>query len=1399
MSPTSTSTTLSAPARPSVYPWERFWCPLGGEYADVEGGYLVDPRSEYAKYFVADAVPFEQIESVPCLILLGEPGMGKSAELRRHFPAQEGQSGSKLVDLRQYEDMSDLRSSVFESKKVRSWKAGNGQLILILDSLDEALFDVRVLVSRLPHELSLLPIDRLTLRIACRTADWPSTLEYRLRELFGGDRVATYEIMPLRRIDVEVAARESGLDPASFLAKVNEQRIQPLAAKPTTLRFLLDSFADRGGFPSTQGAIYAEGCLHLCREVDPERRESGRAGQLTAEARLVVAERIAAATIFGNKAAVWMGGGGAQIPSTDVTVASLAGGIEIAQDLRFEVTEAAVREAVSTGLFSGRSPGRMGWAHQTYGEFLAARWAATRNLGPAQIRALICHPEDPTRYLIPQLHHTAARLAALSEEAMRVVVQTEPEILLQGDVGFQSDLQREVVLQTIMSRAEAGVTPRPEFGSRLRYERLAYEGLPAQLRRYLSDGSIPERAREVAIEIAEVCGVEQLGPELADLALNAGEPIRLRIDAARAVASVASSEVKGRLRSLIESDIPEDEEDDLRGSALRALWPAHLTPDELFGALGLPKRSNYYGSLSGFLVGLAAAITSDLVVPGLGWIPTLRHAGNDSRREVERAILRAAWNQLDRDEVRALFADEVFDRLQRHEDLVDDDRGGQLASAMGSDAEKRHKLVSALVSKASRPQDLGYRLALSRPPLILSEDFGWLVRQTLSAPVAQPAVWSELLSIVVQPSDPDHVAVLYEHKDHPRIEGIARRFLGPISLDSQEASQLREHHTMLTSRATRPAAEPPPSIEARAESILSSTEQDPAGTWVRMVQLLIETGRDVLRGGWQDERVLAAWNTLDASTRRVALDLATRFVQTQVSEAAAWYSPQGHTWGAIAAFHALQILQVESPDRLAALPADAWEQWVPVVVGLGSSHSDAESPGALLLQTAYERAQGPTTSATMELLRQESGQYDGLPSLPRLRPIWDDRLASSLMELVQGTDISPNARQSLLEELLTHGFEGALTLAAAWVNSTQDESVSSSKAFVAGQALLRAIPEQGWPMLWPLIRDREEFGRELILSVAYRMVNDRSRFVTSLREDELADFFVWTVEKFPYPDPHYAGVHSPSPEDELRTWRNAVIAALRDRGTPEAVIALKRLASDLPTLPWLRDTALRAGIKVREESWHPPDPEVIVQLPRDPELRLVGSPAQLLDVVVESLERFQGELQGELRSAPELWSENPFSPKDEAALTDKIARYLRQDLRTRGVVANREVVIRRGDRFGRPGQRTDIYVDAIRSDPYGNVDTITVILESKGSWHSEVLTAMEEQLVPYLEDNQQCRYGLYVVGWYLCDRWEEEDRKARTRRLGSLSDLRDRLTAQAIQLNRPGILVRSLVLDTAWY
>jgi predicted NACHT family NTPase len=500
----------------------------------IDGGYLINPASTFSHIFSPDVVPFENLNHRPCLVLLGEPGIGKSTALEDELAALRpradvaGEAVHEL-NLKAYGSEDRLVRALFDNATFRAWLAGSHVLHLVLDSLDECLLRVNTVADRLVEELRRYRAHatRLRFRVACRTAEWPTNLEIGLRELWGQNGVGLYELAPLTRADVMAAATAYTVDPAKFLAEVSRTSAVPLAIKPVTLHFLLKTYRRDFRLPATQNELYQEGCRLLCEEVSPSRRAAGIRGKLTADQRLSIASRVAAVMIFCGRSIIHTGVGETVDPKADVAVRELASGTEGLGGMTYAVTEDGVREVLSTGLFSSRGLERLGWAHQTYAEFLAARYLVIHRMSPTQIRSLILHSEDQEQ-VIPQLHETTAWLAGMSSAVLDDVMRGDPQVLLRSDVASATDQTRAKIVDTLLRLFAAGQLVDSELNIRLAYKKLRHHGMHVQLEPFIRDRSLDFLVRRLAIDLAEACKIRSLRELLTEVALDGTELHHLR-------------------------------------------------------------------------------------------------------------------------------------------------------------------------------------------------------------------------------------------------------------------------------------------------------------------------------------------------------------------------------------------------------------------------------------------------------------------------------------------------------------------------------------------------------------------------------------------------------------------------------------------------------------------------------------------------------------------------------------------------------------------------------------------------------------------------------------------------------------------------------------------------------
>jgi hypothetical protein len=238
-----TATPSRPPISPILYDWPRFWIPQTGILDLSDAGFLRDPVDSL--YGSGSLRTLSQLETYPGLALLGEPGIGKSATLTGEhdrvsaLPPEQGVH-SVYVDLNATSSEDRLYRHIFESAEMAAWKAGNTRLCLHLDSLDEAMLRIETVPHLLCEGIRTLPADRLSLRIACRTAIWPAaTLGRTLTNIWGEAGLGVYELAPLRRRDVLTALQANDIDPDDFISKLFGAQAVAFAIKPLTLKMVI--------------------------------------------------------------------------------------------------------------------------------------------------------------------------------------------------------------------------------------------------------------------------------------------------------------------------------------------------------------------------------------------------------------------------------------------------------------------------------------------------------------------------------------------------------------------------------------------------------------------------------------------------------------------------------------------------------------------------------------------------------------------------------------------------------------------------------------------------------------------------------------------------------------------------------------------------------------------------------------------------------------------------------------------------------------------------------------------------------------------------------------------------------------------------------------------------------
>ncbi|MDG2990449.1 hypothetical protein L3556_05805 [Candidatus Synechococcus calcipolaris G9] len=1197
-----------------TYSWKRFWCPRSGTINLADGGFLYDPDTEWGKACNPDLVSLEAIADVPCLVLLGEPGIGKSQELEnlKAFTDTKICDSSQVLELN-LRSCTNLKEDLFKDETFTDWLKGSCHLYLFLDSLDEGILNIPTLAAGLVDELKKSKyqnhIDRLHLRLACRTFVFPAILEEGLKHLWKEANFAIYELAPLRRIDIIEAAKAEGLSSDDFLKEIDQKDVVPLAIKPITLGFLLNTYRKHNGqFPPNQKLyeLYLEGCQELCAEPkDKERHPLRSVSHLVPEKRLIVAARIAAITIFANRFAIWLGSR-ADIPDEDVFLNNLYGDYEKINGSPFEITNKVINEVLDTGLFSSRGLHRMGWAHQTYAEFLAA-WYLTQHETPlAQIRNLIFSSEDPNHKLIPQLHETAAWLASMRLDVLQEIIKTDPDVLLQTDVPTDAEIRASIV-ENLLKQYEEGKLFDRGGNNYHNYAKLKHSGLVEQLRPYICDSSKKVDARDLAIDIAEVCEISELQDELAELALDSTQSIYLRVSAANAICSVGNATTRLKLKPLATERLPEDKDGRLKGYALKAVWPDHLTVEELFQTLTRPKKRNFFGGYQWFINHeLVPQLRSEHLVVALDWLKGqgLRCFGHPFE-EFGDALLFKAWENFDLPGVAESFTQVALVQWEEHQKIITYNRQlqEQFASSLLHDSKKRRTLIEqAVLAISGTGKDPFFLLSSLTEAILVSEDIFWMLEklQTSNGEAAQK-IWAQLIQWSFNRQNVNQIdAIIVATETNNILQEVFSSYFAPIELNSSQVKKMRVDHLrveeMQAHRQNPPLLDPPP--RERVLQVLEKLESGDLSAWWQLnMEMTLKPDSTHYDNEFElDLTKLPGWQDAEEAIQIRIIEGAKEYVQKQDDVDYDWIGTNTFNRPALAGCRALQLLSTKSSDFLENLPPEIWQRWAPIIIGtrISNQHEDSYLE---IARHAYLNASQEFIQTLIALINKENQEHSYLSVIDHLDRCWNEQLKLVLLEKAKDPSLKPKCIGQLLEELLKQGLNEAKDFARSLISLplSLDEN-EREKALMASRVLVENSDPSSWSFIWTLIQQDSSFGREILELVAYRYSHG---IQLNLAELQLADLYIWLVHEYPYnEDPEHSEMiaYAVTARDGIARLRDSVLSQLKERGTQEACTEIQRLIQELPDITWLSKVLIDAQANMRRNTWKPSTPEQILQL-----------------------------------------------------------------------------------------------------------------------------------------------------------------------------------------------------------
>ena len=388
------------------------------------------------------------------------------------------------------------------------------------------------------------------------------------------------------------------------------------------------------GLPASLRDLFQNG-LELLASDPEHRHEIDTHNPLPPTELLEAAERLACYMILGGHDAVHVG---------DEPPLNQLGRQDLAAAINLRKLD-AIRQS---GLSDSTSPASFRFAHRQFVEYLAGRRLG--QLPTHQARVLLAGADGWSAGVAGPLRETAAFAAMFNPDVARWIATTDPDVIGLSDIA-DPGLRRAATLDLLDRFRRGDLTAAQLHSGDLEFKGLRYPDAPADLQTLLtSRGDGCNDVLECAIELARSWQLSSLSDDLAALVLDSSVAMHARVAAGYALGDCGHSTARQRLTSLIAGS-PEDADDELKGVALRCLWPNHLAIPDLLSALARPRRPTLYGAYQSFLVELDReefAATGHLAT-GLRWAQhhASDSADNDIMHRIAMRIAQAALRDLD--------------------------------------------------------------------------------------------------------------------------------------------------------------------------------------------------------------------------------------------------------------------------------------------------------------------------------------------------------------------------------------------------------------------------------------------------------------------------------------------------------------------------------------------------------------------------------------------------------------------------------------------------------------------------------------------------------------------------------------------------------------------------------
>lgn len=630
------------------------WIDLDRRFTPVLNGDDAADAQTRAPYAAPNVEDWSAILARRCVVILGERGTGKTAELRAQTKRLD--LAKKFSFFIPVEDVATAGIAatldVDCTHRLQSWRASKEPAWFFLDSVDESKLRGHKLASALRNLARDLQqeLARVHVVVSSRMSDWRKADEEEVAVLEGyltrGDstrqgsrplaRPHVVSVVPLDRGQVAALAAHEGIsNPADFMVALQNGNAWAFVERPLDVQWIGRYWQAKKQL-GTLSSLLNFNVLERLKE-----KESRYTTLSLAKARAGAAALALTATLSQN--------GSFRLPDEDSDVRAVE-----AIDPREVLpswTNDEIRDLLGRGLFDEATYGRVRIHHRIAQEFLAAEeLSRLRDVGlpQSEFEAVLFRTCYGKRVVPRHLTGVLAWLSGRDGAIRRKAIDVAPEHLIdEGDPAALPAADRGKTLRAyaLKFRDRQKVFHRFDYFGLQRFACVELTDTICDL--LLSDAE-PDHLKSTLLDIVERGRIADAAHAALSLICSPSASAALRVDAARAVCKAGSADQRATVAKLLCEPLGGNR--DLACEVLDALFPADVSIDVVLGTIRslTPPAARQFTGLDGFLChklprrcnasqgallleGLAAivrertplAVFAPAAIPQLAWIVEL--------------------------------------------------------------------------------------------------------------------------------------------------------------------------------------------------------------------------------------------------------------------------------------------------------------------------------------------------------------------------------------------------------------------------------------------------------------------------------------------------------------------------------------------------------------------------------------------------------------------------------------------------------------------------------------------------------------------------------------------------------------------------------------------------------